>query len=70
MPGHPASEHPKSAGGFIGGLKAGWTALVAVVSWLLRTLGAVLPIGAACALAGYLAYRGLRGRRWLRRRAG
>jgi Domain of unknown function (DUF4349) len=62
--------HPKPAGGFIGGLKAGWDALLAVVSWLLRALGAVLPIGAACALAGYLAYRGLRGRRWLRRGAG
>ena len=69
-PGHPARNHPKTAGGFVGGLKAGWTALVAVVSWLLRTLGAVLPIGAACALAGYLAYRALRGRRWLRRKAG
>jgi Domain of unknown function (DUF4349) len=68
--GHPARKHPKPADGFIGGLKAGWTALVAVVSWLLRTLGAVLPIGAACALAGYLAYRALRGRRWLRRKAG
>jgi hypothetical protein len=66
---HVAHKHPKSAGGFIGGLKAGWDALVTVVSWLLRTLGAVLPIGAACALAGYLAYRALRGRRWLRRRA-
>jgi len=66
---HAAPRHPKPAGGFIGGLKAGWDALVAVVSWLLRALGAVLPIGAACALAGYLAYRGLRGRRWLRRGA-
>ena len=65
-----AHRHPKRAGGFIGGLKAGWDALVAVVSWLLRALGAVLPIGAACALAGYLAYRALRGRRWLRRGAG
>jgi hypothetical protein len=67
---HAAHRHPKPAGGFIGGLKAGWDALVAVVSWLLRALGAVLPIGAACALAGYLAYRGLRGRRWLRRGTG
>lgn len=67
---HAAHRHPKPAGGFVGGLKAGWDALVAVVSWLLRALGAVLPIGAACALAGYLAYRGLRGRRWPRRGAG
>jgi len=65
-----AHRHPKPAGGFTGGLEAGWDALVAVVSWLLRALGAVLPIGAACALAGYLAYRALRGRRWLRRRTG
>lgn len=65
-----AHRRPKPAGGFIGGLEAGWDALVVVVSWLLRTLGAVLPIGAACALAGYLAYRALRGRRWLRRGAG
>jgi uncharacterized protein DUF4349 len=57
-----AHRHPKP-GGFVGGLKAGWDALVAVVSWLLRALGAVLPIGAACALAAYLAYRGLRARR-------
>ena len=67
---HAAHRHPKPAGGFVGGLKAGWDALVAVVSWLLRALGAVLPIGAACALAGYLGYRVLRGRRWLRRGAG
>lgn len=67
---HAARRHPKPAGGFIGGLEAGWDALVAVVSWLLRALGAVLPIGAACALAGYLAYRALRGRRWPRRGAG
>jgi hypothetical protein len=67
---HAAHRHPKPAGGFVGGLKAGWDALVAVVSWLLRALGAVLPIGAACALAGYLAYRGLRGLRGLRRGAG
>jgi hypothetical protein len=67
---HATRRHPKPAGGFIGGLEAGWDALVAVVSWLLRALGAVLPIGAACALAGYLAYRALRGRRWPRRGAG
>jgi Domain of unknown function (DUF4349) len=67
---HAAHRHPKPTGGFTGGLRAGWDALAVVVSWVLRALGAVLPIGAACALAGYLAYRGLRGRRWLRRRAG
>jgi len=67
---HAARRHPRPTAGFIGGLEAGWDALVAVVSWLLRALGAVLPIGAALALAGYLAYRALRGRRWLRRGAG
>lgn len=66
---HAAHQRPKPAGGFVGGLKAGWKALVAVVSWLLRALGVVLPLAAACALAVYLAYRGLRGRRWMRRGA-
>jgi hypothetical protein len=64
-----AGQHAKPrAGGFVGGLTAGWRALVTVVSWLLRALGAVLPIGLACALIGYLGYRSLRGRRWDRRR--
>lgn len=70
----PAPHHAKHArhrarpaGGFIGGIKAGWKALAAVVAGLLTVLGAVLPIAAACALAGYLGYRLLRGRRWLSR---
>jgi hypothetical protein len=52
-------------GGFVGGVIAGWTALVTVVTWLARAIGAALPIGAAAALAGFLGYRVLRGRRWL-----
>ncbi len=64
-----ARKHAKPRpGGFVGGLTAGWNALVIAVSWLLRALGAVLPIGLACALIGYLGYRGLRGRRWAQRR--
>jgi hypothetical protein len=57
----------KAAGGFVGGITAGWKALVAVLAEVLTVLGAVLPIGAACALAGYLGYRLLRGRRWVSR---
>ncbi len=65
---HAGQRGKPRAGGFVGGLTAGWRALVTVVSWLLRALGAVLPIGLACALIGYLGYRSLRGRRWDRRR--
>lgn len=54
--------------GFVGGLNDGWKALVAVVSWLLSVLGAILPISLAGLLAGYLAYRLLRGRHWPQRR--
>jgi Domain of unknown function (DUF4349) len=67
---HPAPHtrhRAKAAGGFVGGITAGWKALTAVVAGLLTALGAVLPIGAACALAGYLGYRLLRGRRWVSR---
>jgi hypothetical protein len=63
---HPArlARHRAStAGGFVGGITDGWKALTAVVTGLLTVLGAALPIGAACALAGYLGYRLLRGRR-------
>lgn len=64
---HHAGRPAKAAGGFVGGIKGGWKALTAVVTGLLTALGAVLPIGAACALAGYLGYRLLRGRRWISR---
>lgn len=57
----------KPASGFTGGLTAGWTALRSVASWLLRALGAALPIGGVLALAIFLGYRGYR---MLRRRSG
>ena len=64
----PAARPVKLAGGFTGGLAAGWHALRQVTSWLLTGVGAVLPFTAFVILA---VYGGLRGRRWLaRRRAG
>jgi acyl carrier protein phosphodiesterase len=57
----------KQAGGFTGGLTAGWQALRSLVSWLLQALGAVLPIGGVLALAAFLGYRAYR---TLRRRTG
>src|SRR5690348_16743994 len=64
----PAARPVKLAGGFTGGLAAGWHALRQVTSWLLTGVGAVLPFAAFVILA---VYAGLRGRRWLaRRRAG
>jgi hypothetical protein len=64
----PAARPVKLAGGFTGGLAAGWHALRQATSWLLTGVGAVLPFLAFVVLA---VYAGLRGRRWLaRRRAG
>ena len=64
----PATRPVKLAGGFTGGLAAGWHALRQVTSWLLTGVGAALPFVAFVILA---VYAGLRGRRWLaRRRAG
>ena len=64
----PAARPVKLAGGFTGGLAAGWHALRQVTSWLLTGAGAALPFVAFVILA---VYAGLRGRRWLaRRRAG
>jgi hypothetical protein len=57
--------HPKLAGGFLGGLKAGWHGLRVLVSLLLTGVGAALPFAALAALAGYGAYCA---RRWLLRR--
>jgi hypothetical protein len=65
---HAGTHATKARSGFVGGLTAGWKALVTLISWLLSALGAILPIGAVLVLAGYLGYRGLRGRRWLQRR--
>jgi hypothetical protein len=64
----PAARPVRLAGGFTGGLAAGWHALRQVTSWLLTGAGAALPFVAFVILA---VYAGLRGRRWLaRRRAG
>lgn len=57
--------HPKLAGGFLGGLRAGWHGLRVLVSLLLTGVGAALPFAALAALAGYGAYRAWR---WLLRR--
>ena len=64
----PAARPVKLAGGFTGGLAAGWRALRQVTSWLLMGIGALLPFGLFVVLAGYLGYRGRR--RLARRRAG
>lgn len=64
----PAHARSHRAGGFTGGLAAGWRALVAVVSWLLTALGAVLPFAVPLGLLAFLAY--LARRRWSRRGAG
>jgi len=58
------SKHP-AAGGFIGGLKAGWHGLVRVVTALLTAAGAALPFVVILAVIGYAVYRS---RRWLFRR--
>ena len=64
----PAARPVKLAGGFTGGLAAGWHALRQVTSWLLTGIGAALPFAAfvAIAVAGLLWGR----RRLARRRAG
>jgi len=61
----PAARPVKLAGGFTGGLAAGWHALRQATSWLLTGVGAALPFAAFVILA---VYAGLRGRRWLARR--
>lgn len=50
-------------GGFLGGLKAGWTAFVASVNFLLMALGALLPFAVAAAIVLVPLVM------WLRRRA-
>jgi hypothetical protein len=64
----PAARPVKLAGGFTGGLAAGWHALRQVTSWLLTGFGAALPF--ALFVIGAV-FAGVRGRRWLaRHRAG
>jgi hypothetical protein len=63
--GHQARHH--HAGGFVGGLKAGWHGLVRVVSLVLTAAGAALPFAVILAVLAYAAYRA---RRWyLQRRS-
>lgn len=61
---HRARHH--AAGGFVGGLTAGWHGLVRVVSLLLTGAGAVLPFAVILAALSYGAYRTRRW--WLPRR--
>jgi Domain of unknown function (DUF4349) len=58
-------RHVKLAGGFLGGLEAGWHGLRDMVSVLLTGAGAALPFAGLAALAAYGSYRA---RRWLLRR--
>lgn len=62
-----ATQHRKhpAAGGFIGGLKAGWHGLVRSVDVVLTGAGAALPFAVILAVIGYAVYRS---RRWLFRR--
>ncbi len=60
-----AVKHPRATGGFAGGLKSGWHALVVAVTWLLTALGAALPFAIPLALLLGLGYLG---RRLVRRR--
>ncbi|MFI5065469.1 MAG: DUF4349 domain-containing protein [Streptosporangiales bacterium] len=52
----PAVKHAKKAGGFAGGLAAGWHGLVRVVSALLTAAGAALPFAVVLALLGGVGY--------------
>ena len=54
-----------AAGGFVGGLKAGWHGLVRSVDVVLTGAGAALPFAVILAVIGYAVYRS---RRWLFRR--
>ncbi len=63
----PVPRPVKLAGGFTGGLAAGWHALRQVTSWLLTAIGALLPFGIFVAAAVFLAFRGRR--RLARRKA-
>jgi len=56
---HRARHH--AAGGFVGGLKAGWHGLVRAVSVVLTGAGAALPFAVLAAVLAYPAYRT---RRW------
>jgi hypothetical protein len=65
----PAVRHHRHrAGGFTGGLAAGWRALRTVVAWLLTGAGAALPFLALAAVLAAIGYRAVRWR--TRRQAG
>jgi len=69
----PAAPPVKLAGGFTGGLAAGWHALRQVTSWLLTAIGAVLPFAVfavAAAFAGRWGWRRLARHRARRHVAG
>lgn len=57
------TEEVEDAAGFLGGLRAGWGALLASVGVILTILGAVLPFAVVGLLVGYPVYRVLRRRR-------
>jgi hypothetical protein len=61
----PVVHHPKAPPSLAGGLGTGWHALRVTVSWVLASLGVVVPFAAVAALAGFVLYQG---RRWLLRR--
>jgi Domain of unknown function (DUF4349) len=64
----PATPQVKLAGGFTGGLVAGWRALRQLTSWLLTGAGLALPFAL---IVIFVVVAGVRGRRWLsRHRAG
>jgi hypothetical protein len=65
---HLARVHKKKEHGFVAGLAAGWRGLRAATSWLLTTIGAILPFVLILALAGGIGYAGRQ--RLRRRRAG
>jgi len=54
------TEEVEDAAGFLGGLRAGWGALLASVGVILTILGAVLPFAVVGLLAGYPLYRVVR----------
>jgi hypothetical protein len=61
----PVAHRPKAPPSLAGGLGAGWHALKVTLSWTLAFLGAIAPLAAIAAIAGYAIYRA---RRWMIRR--
>jgi hypothetical protein len=57
------TEEVASTGGFLGGLRSGWDALLASLGVLLTVVGAVLPFAVVAALVGYPLHLLLRRRR-------